>query len=54
MPQIFPMNWMMITMFMLFIFFLIKSHIFFFKPQKFSYLTKKYNMMFMMHKNFKW
>nr|QVV23886.1 ATP synthase subunit 8 [Hyalomma anatolicum]QVV23899.1 ATP synthase subunit 8 [Hyalomma excavatum] len=53
MPQIFPMNWLMITFFMLIIFFSIKSNLYFFKMNTMIF-NKKSNNFFKKFKNFKW
>nr|YP_010329495.1 ATP synthase F0 subunit 8 [Hyalomma scupense]QVV23873.1 ATP synthase subunit 8 [Hyalomma scupense]UNO54316.1 ATP synthase F0 subunit 8 [Hyalomma scupense] len=53
MPQIFPMNWLMISMLMMLIFFLIKTHFFFFKPTKIFFL-KNWNKTNKTNKNLKW
>nr|QLD97157.1 ATP synthase F0 subunit 8 [Hyalomma truncatum] len=53
MPQIFPMSWMMITLFMLIIFFSIKSNIYFFKMNKMIF-NKKLENFAKMKNIFKW
>nr|YP_010036039.1 ATP synthase F0 subunit 8 [Hyalomma asiaticum]AUQ23337.1 ATP synthase subunit 8 [Hyalomma asiaticum asiaticum]QQQ89470.1 ATP synthase F0 subunit 8 [Hyalomma asiaticum]QVV23860.1 ATP synthase subunit 8 [Hyalomma asiaticum]UNO54329.1 ATP synthase F0 subunit 8 [Hyalomma asiaticum]UNO54342.1 ATP synthase F0 subunit 8 [Hyalomma asiaticum] len=53
MPQIFPMNWLMISMLVLMIFFLIKTHIFFFKPFK-TINSKNWIKNNKLILNFKW
>nr|YP_010121533.1 ATP synthase F0 subunit 8 [Hyalomma marginatum]UKS08361.1 ATP synthase F0 subunit 8 [Hyalomma rufipes]QRE78553.1 ATP synthase subunit 8 [Hyalomma marginatum]QRE78566.1 ATP synthase subunit 8 [Hyalomma marginatum]QRE78579.1 ATP synthase subunit 8 [Hyalomma marginatum]QRF92773.1 ATP synthase F0 subunit 8 [Hyalomma marginatum] len=53
MPQIFPMNWLTMTLFLLIIFFLIKTNIYFFKMNKMTF-NKKFNNFLKMKKVFKW